>query len=114
MPKKSKNRRRNQNRQAQNVHIPQPQNPAELEAVLMQILAPNNEAIKQASEIMMKFIKKKSCVAPMLMQIVASTQVGARQMAAVLLRSRMTTHWPKLTNEVKGKVQASLLGRLVD
>lgn len=89
-----------------------PQNADQLEKTLAACLAPDSEIIKQATTIMKQFLKQPSCVEPLMQQIQSSTIVEARQMAAVLLRRKLNTHWKKLTPDVKEKIKKSLMNLL--
>lgn len=94
-------------------NLPQPTNMEELAQVLAMIVAPDNAQIKQGTAIMKIFLKNPACVQPLMMQITSSPNVSARQMAAVLLRRKIGTHFTKLPKEIRLQIQNMLLDRLV-
>lgn len=90
-----------------------PQNAEQLEKTLAACLAPDTKVIEQATAIMKQFLKQPICVEPLMQQIQSSNLVEARQMAAVLLRRSLNKHWKKINPDVRKKIKASLLERLV-
>ena len=92
--------------------IPLPSNPAELEHVLTQLLAPDTAAITAATTILNEFLKHPAAILPLLHQLTSSTSTEARQMAAVLLRRRIKQLWKDAPNDAKKQLKSALLHQL--
>ena len=108
MPKrKGQNRNRGQTAPDPNL----PKTPEQLEHLLLSVLNP--ATVQEATGTLVKFMKKKACVAPLVQQVQSSSRIEARHMGAVLLRARVPFLWTKLPSDVKQASQAILLDRLV-
>ena len=87
--------------------------PAQLEACLMQLMAPDTTSIKQAEDVLKKYLKQMDCIAGFMTQIEQSSQATVRQMAAILLRKKILTYWNKFDTNTKNTIKATLLARSV-
>lgn len=90
-----------------------PTNPQQLQSLLANMLNPNTEVVGQATQVLKAFLAKPICVAPMLQQIKEAPVLEARQMAAVLLRQTIGSHWKKLDDKLKSEIKSTLLQKLV-
>lgn len=90
-----------------------PQNAADLEQILIGMTTPDNNIIRECSDILKAYLKKSACVEPMFEQIAQSQQVQARQMAAVLLRTKIAQHWLRLPDDTQARLRELMLARLV-
>ncbi|CAM6083186.1 unnamed protein product [Calypogeia fissa] len=80
-----------------------------LENLLLQFMLPDNNARKAAEEQIRKLSKDVQIV-PALVQLVRSAQNPAvRQLAAVILRKKITGHWMRLAPDVKNSSKVALL-----
>eukprot|EP00898_Chlorokybus_atmophyticus_P005187 jgi/Chlat1/566/Chrsp103S01005 len=87
-------------------------NVAELEIVLAAFLLPDNAARKAAEE-RVKALAKDPAVVPALLQLAsASHHDEVRQLAAVLLRKRISGLWSRLAPDLQQQVKAALLQRV--
>eukprot|EP00897_Mesotaenium_endlicherianum_P001169 jgi/Mesen1/11052/ME000099S10502 len=85
----------------------------QLEQLLAQFLVPDNAQRKQAEE-HIKQLGRDPGIVPALMHLVSSSQQpNIRQLAAVLLRKRITGHWMKLSEDVKTSIKSVLLEIIV-
>lgn len=97
-----------------NATLPQPSNPAELEAVLGMLLAPDTNRIKEGTAILKVFIKNASSIQPLMQQLASSPTAGVRQLAGVLIRQRLTQLWRKLPETARTEIKNTLLQRLLE
>ncbi|KAJ7524132.1 hypothetical protein O6H91_18G079600 [Diphasiastrum complanatum] len=81
----------------------------QLELLLLQFLMPDNEARRNAEEQIKQLAKDPQLVPALLHQIRAARSPNVRQLAAVLLRKKITGHWMKLTPQIRDSVKSSLL-----
>eukprot|EP00238_Polyblepharides_amylifera_P013948 CAMPEP_0196574984 /NCGR_PEP_ID=MMETSP1081-20130531/4566_1 /TAXON_ID=36882 /ORGANISM="Pyramimonas amylifera, Strain CCMP720" /LENGTH=1088 /DNA_ID=CAMNT_0041893153 /DNA_START=96 /DNA_END=3362 /DNA_ORIENTATION=+ len=91
-------------------------NPAEkeeLQTILAHLLIPANETRKKAEERLKVISKNPSIILGLLEQLHLSADPAVRQLAAVLLRKRVTVHWMKLPEEHKEGVKQILLDKIV-
>ena len=80
-----------------------------LELLLIQFLMPDNDARRQAED-QIKRLSKDPQVVPALVQHLRTAKTpNVRQLAAVLLRKKITSHWPKLSSHLKQLVKSSLI-----
>ncbi|KAI9169349.1 hypothetical protein LWI28_011035 [Acer negundo] len=80
-----------------------------LELLLIQFLMPDNDARRQAEE-QIKRLSKDPQVVPALIQHLRTAKTpNVRQLAAVLLRKKITGHWAKLSPQLKHLVKQSLI-----
>lgn len=80
-----------------------------LELLLIQFLMPDNDARRQAEE-QIKRLSKDPQVVPALVQHLRTAKTpNVRQLAAVLLRKKITGHWAKLSPQLKHLVKQSLI-----
>ena len=86
--------------------------PSELERLLGQLLTPGTEAIRESEEALRRALGQPQFVVDLFAQIQHSSLPQVRQLAAVLVRRRITAHWPKLDVAVRVQLQAVLLARL--
>lgn len=90
------------------------QNGTQLEEALNQLMVSNTNIIRLAEQRMKAFTKFPHCL-PAFTQIIsrANTSKGVRQMAAVLMRSRVEHHWNKLDSNVQTTIKNILLQVLI-
>lgn len=80
-----------------------------LENLLLQFMVPDNNTRKAAEEQIRK-LSKDSQIVPALVQLVRSAQSPAvRQLAAVILRKKVTGHWMRLPADVKNSSKTAFL-----
>ncbi|CAH9082136.1 unnamed protein product [Cuscuta europaea] len=80
-----------------------------LELLLIQFLMPDNDARRQAED-QIKRLAKDPQVVPVLAEHLRTAKTpNVRQLAAVLLRKKITGHWGKLTPELRQLVKQSLI-----
>ncbi|CAL9197642.1 unnamed protein product [Musa hybrid cultivar] len=80
-----------------------------LELLLIQFLMPDNDARRQAEE-QIKRLSKDPAVVPALVHHLRTAKTpNVRQLAAVLLRKKITGHWAKLSPSLKLSVKQALI-----
>ncbi|EWM29705.1 Importin-beta [Nannochloropsis gaditana] len=89
-------------------------NPSNLEALLLQLTAPDTQIIQQAEAVIKKYVKSPVCVAGLVQQLQGSTYLQVRQLSAMLLRRRLGPHWNKLDAHTKEALKAALLHTLAN
>eukprot|EP00640_Fibrocapsa_japonica_P000545 CAMPEP_0113942732 /NCGR_PEP_ID=MMETSP1339-20121228/8362_1 /TAXON_ID=94617 /ORGANISM="Fibrocapsa japonica" /LENGTH=1186 /DNA_ID=CAMNT_0000947279 /DNA_START=128 /DNA_END=3688 /DNA_ORIENTATION=- /assembly_acc=CAM_ASM_000762 len=82
-----------------------------LEAMLLTVFVPDTAQIKQAEAAIKQYCKNPQCVPALLEEVVGSTHVPVRQLAASLLRRRVVAHWAALDCDpaVQQGIQQALL-----
>lgn len=85
---------------------------AELEAVLLACTSPDTAKIAMAEAYLKDYCKKPACVGGLLLQLQQSTHVSVRQLAPVLLRSRVMRFWSRLDAHAQGSIKHTVLGVL--
>lgn len=90
-----------------------PQNQVELAEVLKCILVPRTEVVQKATAVLKVFMKDVGCLQPMFSAICESEDEKVRYVAAVVLRSKINTHWRKLDSGERDQIKEVLLNRLV-
>ncbi|XP_060111390.1 importin-4 [Heteronotia binoei] len=73
----------------------------ELERILLDLLQPDNEVIKQATIQLKEALKQPTALAHLCQVMSGSQNPQIRQFAAVLVRRRMTKHWDKVPDTDK-------------
>lgn len=86
--------------------------PAELEALLGQLLTPGTEAIRGSEAALSRALSQPQFVVDLCAQLQGSSLAQVRQLAAVLVRRRINAHWPKLDVAVRTQLQAMLIAQL--
>lgn len=81
----------------------------QLELLLSQFLVPENQARKRAEEQIRRLSKDPQLVPALLHHVRSSASPEVRQLAAVLLRKKITGHWMQLPIEVRNSVKWTLL-----
>ncbi|KAG6541698.1 hypothetical protein Mapa_016963 [Marchantia paleacea] len=81
----------------------------QLEFLLLQFLVPDNAARKAAEEQIRKLSKDSQIVPALLHHIRTAQAPNVRQLAAVLLRKKVTGHWMRLPAEGKNSAKSILL-----
>ncbi|KAL2650159.1 hypothetical protein R1flu_018287 [Riccia fluitans] len=81
----------------------------QLEFLLLQFLVPDNAARKAAEEQIRKLSKDPQIVPALLHHIRSAQAPNVRQLAAVLLRKKVTGHWMKLPAEARNSAKSILL-----
>eukprot|EP00668_Euglena_longa_P038534 GGOE01049556.1.p1 GENE.GGOE01049556.1~~GGOE01049556.1.p1 ORF type:complete len:1106 (+),score=420.14 GGOE01049556.1:58-3318(+) len=85
-----------------------------LQQLLQQFLEANNESRVAAEKQIAKFLKRRECVAAFMNQMALSGFPGVRQLSAILLRKKISLHWPHLSSAEQQGLQEALLKRLLE
>ncbi|XP_048317794.2 uncharacterized protein LOC107427857 [Ziziphus jujuba] len=80
-----------------------------LELLLIQFLMPDNDARRQAEEQIKRLAKDPQVVPALVQHLRTAKTPNVRQLAAVLLRKKITGHWAKLSPQLKHMVKQSLI-----
>eukprot|EP00257_Ricinus_communis_P014233 XP_015571855.1 importin-4 [Ricinus communis] len=80
-----------------------------LELLLIQFLMPDNDARRQAEEQIKRLAKDPQVVPALVQHLRTAKTPNVRQLAAVLLRKKITGHWAKLPPQLKNLVKQSLI-----
>ncbi|KAL8171431.1 hypothetical protein V2J09_023235 [Rumex salicifolius] len=80
-----------------------------LELLLIQFLMPDNDARRQAEDQIKRLAKDPQVIPALVHHLRTAKTPNVRQLAAVLLRKKITGHWPKLSPQVRQLVKQSLI-----
>ncbi|XP_021824580.1 importin-4 [Prunus avium] len=80
-----------------------------LELLLIQFLMPDNDARRQAEDQIKRLAKDPQVVPALVQHLRTAKTPNVRQLAAVLLRKKITGHWAKLSPQIKHLVKQSLI-----
>ncbi|VFQ81777.1 unnamed protein product [Cuscuta campestris] len=80
-----------------------------LELLLIQFLMPDNDARRQAEDQIKRLAKDPQVVPALVHHLRTAKTPNVRQLAAVLLRKKITGHWGKLTPQLRQLVKQSLI-----
>lgn len=80
-----------------------------LELLLIQFLMPDNDARRQAEDQIKRLAKDPQVVPALAHHLRTAKTPNVRQLAAVLLRKKITGHWAKLTPQLRQLVKQSLI-----
>ncbi|KAB2628407.1 importin-4 [Pyrus ussuriensis x Pyrus communis] len=80
-----------------------------LELLLIQFLMPDNDARRQAEGQIKRLAKDLQMVPALVQHLRTAKTPNVRQLAAVLLRKKITGHWAKLSPQIKHLVKQSLI-----
>ncbi|XP_050375567.1 uncharacterized protein LOC126793165 [Argentina anserina] len=80
-----------------------------LELLLIQFLMPDNDARRQAEDQIKRLAKDPQVVPALVQHLRTAKTPNVRQLAAVLLRKKITGHWAKLSPQLKSLVKQSLI-----
>ncbi|KAG9455538.1 hypothetical protein H6P81_000046 [Aristolochia fimbriata] len=80
-----------------------------LELLLIQFLMPDNDARRQAEEQIKRLAKDPQVIPALLHHLRTAKTPNVRQLAAVLLRKKITGHWAKLSPQLRHSVKAALI-----
>ncbi|KAK2966659.1 hypothetical protein RJ640_002357 [Escallonia rubra] len=80
-----------------------------LELLLIQFLMPDNDARRQAEDQIKRLSKDPQVVPALVHHLRTAKTPNVRQLAAVLLRKKITGHWPKLPAHLRSLVKQSLI-----
>ncbi|KAL1289715.1 hypothetical protein HN51_058110 [Arachis hypogaea] len=80
-----------------------------LELLLIQFLMPDNDARRQAEDQIKRLAKDPQVVPALIHHLRTAKTPNVRQLAAVLLRKKITGHWAKLSPQLKQLVKQSLI-----
>lgn len=80
-----------------------------LELLLIQFLMPDNDARRQAEDQIKRLAKDPQVVPALVHHLRTAKTPNVRQLAAVLLRKKITGHWAKLTPQLRQLVKQSLI-----
>ncbi|RCV45445.1 hypothetical protein SETIT_9G454600v2 [Setaria italica] len=80
-----------------------------LELLLIQFLMPDNDARRQAEEQIRRLARDPQVVPALVHHLRTAKTPNVRQLAAVLLRKKITSHWPKLHPDSKANLKQALI-----
>ncbi|PIA47429.1 hypothetical protein AQUCO_01400235v1 [Aquilegia coerulea] len=80
-----------------------------LELLLIQVLMPDNDARRQAEEQIKRLAKDPQVVPALIHHLRTAKTPNVRQLAAVILRRKITGHWAKLSSQIRQLVKSSLI-----
>lgn len=80
-----------------------------LELLLIQFLMPDNDARRQAEDQIKRLAKDPQVVPALIHHLRTAKTPNVRQLAAVLLRKKITGHWAKLSPQLRQLVKQSLI-----
>ncbi|XP_047337583.1 importin-4 [Impatiens glandulifera] len=80
-----------------------------LELLLIQFLMPDNDARRQAEDQIKRLAKDPQVVPALVQHLRTAKTPNVRQLAAVLLRKKITGHWAKLNPQLRQLVKESLI-----
>lgn len=80
-----------------------------LELLLIQFLMPDNDARRQAEDQIKRLSKDPQVVPALVHHLRTAKTPNVRQLSAVLLRKKITGHWPKLNPHLRQLVKQSLI-----
>ncbi|KAL8264840.1 hypothetical protein R6Q59_022970 [Mikania micrantha] len=80
-----------------------------LELLLIQFLMPDNDARRQAEDQIKRLAKDPQVVPALIHHLRTAKTPNVRQLAAVLLRKKITGHWAKLPPQLRQLVKQSLI-----
>jgi importin-4 len=80
-----------------------------LELLLIQFLMPDNDARRQAEEQIKRLARDPNVVPSLVHHLRTAKSPNVRQLSAVLLRKKVTSHWPKLSRPDKASLKSALL-----
>ncbi|KAK3016311.1 hypothetical protein RJ639_007291 [Escallonia herrerae] len=80
-----------------------------LELLLIQFLMPDNDARRQAEDQIKRLSKDPQVVPALVHHLRTAKTPNVRQLSAVLLRKKITGHWPKLPAHLRSLVKQSLI-----
>ncbi|CAL4938634.1 unnamed protein product [Urochloa decumbens] len=80
-----------------------------LELLLIQFLMPDNDARRQAEEQIRRLARDPQVVPALVHHLRTAKTPNVRQLAAVLLRKKITSHWPKLPLDAKASLKQALI-----
>ena len=83
----------------------------ELESILLKVVssAPNQEELIKCNMVLKEYKKNINSVEEYLKQIKLNTNYKVRQLAAILLNSKMEKHWANFNDQIKSEVKKLLL-----
>ncbi|GFY89349.1 ARM repeat superfamily protein [Actinidia rufa] len=80
-----------------------------LELLLIQFLMPDNDARRQAEDQIKRLAKDPQVIPALVHHLRTAKTPNVRQLSAVLLRKKITGHWPKLSPQLRQLVKQSLI-----
>ncbi|XP_057466083.1 uncharacterized protein LOC130755649 [Actinidia eriantha] len=80
-----------------------------LELLLIQFLMPDNDARRQAEDQIKRLAKDPQVIPALVHHLRTAKTPNVRQLSAVLLRKKITGHWPKLSPQLRHLVKQSLI-----
>lgn len=80
-----------------------------LELLLIQFLMPDNDTRRQAEEQIRRLARDPQVVPALVHHLRTAKTPNVRQLAAVLLRKKITSHWPKLPPDSKASLKQALI-----
>ncbi|KAJ6809219.1 putative importin subunit beta-4 isoform X1 [Iris pallida] len=80
-----------------------------LELLLIQFQMPDNDARRQAEEQIRRLLKDPGTMPALVHHMRTAKTSNVRQLSAVLLRKKITGHWPKLPPPVKNSIKSALV-----
>ncbi|KAJ1446286.1 armadillo-type protein [Pelagophyceae sp. CCMP2097] len=86
--------------------------PRVMEATLANLNVPDTARVKEAERVLKGAFAHPKCIAALMLQLEHSGNVSVRQVAAVVLRKKITKLWKKLKKAQHAETKAALLRRL--
>lgn len=80
-----------------------------LELLRIQLLMPDNDARRQAEEQIRRLARDPQVVPALVQHLRTAKTPNVRQLAAVLLRKKIISHWPKLPPHAKAPLKQALI-----
>eukprot|EP01116_Phalansterium_solitarium_P010141 TRINITY_DN2460_c0_g1_i3.p1 TRINITY_DN2460_c0_g1~~TRINITY_DN2460_c0_g1_i3.p1 ORF type:complete len:1068 (+),score=372.31 TRINITY_DN2460_c0_g1_i3:1435-4638(+) len=85
----------------------------QVEQLLRALVTPDTNVVKQATDVLNKYLKNAGSIPVLLQLLHSSTFVEVRQLAAILMRKKIAGHWAKLKPEVQQAIKKVLLDVIV-
>uniref|UniRef100_A0A8C8XZM7 Importin 4 n=1 Tax=Panthera leo TaxID=9689 RepID=A0A8C8XZM7_PANLE len=83
--------------------------PAGLEQILRELLLPDTERIRRATEQLQTVLRDPAALPALCDLLASAADPQIRQFAAVLTRRRLSTHWRRLTAEHRESLKSLVL-----
>jgi hypothetical protein len=87
---------------------------AELVSILQQLLLSDNDAVQNAQSLLKKFMKQPDSLVALSTVLTADLDDGVRQMAATLLRQRITKSWIRVGAEARQFIKQVLVTTVIN
>lgn len=87
-------------------------NPANLSHVLGMLVANNTATIKNGEKLLKPFLKHHSCILALLQQMKDSSSAEVRHHAALLIKKKITVHFPRVGAANQALIKGQMLSNL--